>query len=86
MSHSRQPAQMRGTDTALITGRDDVSKKGKWELFSILSGERQLIYIYFYLEFLISYSLLFLSAFWLNLFLKIPSPLIIILYHLTYIL
>ena len=33
MSHSRQPAQMRGTDTALITGRNDVSKKGKWQLF-----------------------------------------------------
>lgn len=29
MSHSRQPAQMGGTDKALITGRDDVSKKGK---------------------------------------------------------
>ena len=33
MSHCRQPAQMGGTDKALITGRDDVSKKGKWQLF-----------------------------------------------------
>ena len=33
MSHGRQPAQMRGTDKALITGCDDLSKKGKQQLF-----------------------------------------------------